>query len=104
MRENTVGRLMALREELAGKYRGFPSGCCQSAHLAVEKQFGFEAVFGVFVDSQGNGHRHHWNESDEEIVDLTAGQFDDKLPDVHVVAKDSDGARRHYIPGVYCMY
>ncbi len=100
----TFQQLKALRNSLSQRYNGFPFEYCRISHEAVKDKFGFERTFGLFIDNNGIGHGHHWNLTPSgEIVDITASQFDEHLPEVYVLDNNSLEAQKHYLEGVYYM-
>ncbi len=91
-------QLKDLRKKLEGEFKGFPSGCCLITSERVSK-LGLEEKFGLFIDDNGIGNGHHWNEKDGKIYDLTANQFSNDLPEILILNKDSKEAER-YVEGV----
>jgi len=89
-------------KSMQSEFPSFPSGCCQTTSQRVERQFGYKQVFGLFVDDDGIGHNHHWNESATRIKDLTAYQFGE-FPRVYILKKNSPEAQKRYIPGACFM-
>ena len=96
MDESTREGLVELRTELFERGPRFPKDDCDDATTEVGKRFGFKICYGEFRIN-GESHSHYWNESDDGyIVDLTARQFSPDVPEVFILPRDSDEARRHY--------
>ena len=98
-----IESISALRRELKKRFSFFPSECCKTSSQQIEERFGFKQTFGLFIDKNGIGHGHHWNiDSNRNIIDITAGQFDRLLPDVYFLKRNSPEAEK-YVEGVYYM-
>ena len=97
-------KLLKLKYRLKKEFRGFPKECCLISSQKVEKYFGFKQVFGLFIDDKEIGHDHHWNSINGEIVDLTANQFSEEIPDIYTLEEASPEAKKHYLEGVYHMF
>ena len=101
MEEINIEGVMKHRRKLNGMYNGFPKNCCWTASDSIEKIFGYEACFGLFMDDENEGNNHHWNETKTKILDICAGQFGN-FPDIYIIDKDSPESER-YVEGVYVM-
>lgn len=83
-------------------WKSFPKKCCEGSSRAVMDVFGFPMVKGIFISENGKITNHWWNITpEEEILDITARQFDETLSDIYIVNKDSPEARVHYKEGVH---
>jgi hypothetical protein len=96
MDEKTVKRLISLRKNLEKERKAFPQGNCADVSALVKRTLGLQVIQGEFV-SEGKHYGHAWNYDPEsgEIVDLSADQFDPKIPRVYVTANDE-----RYVPFV----
>jgi hypothetical protein len=101
--KNITKSLLDLRRKLEKRFSFFPSDCCRVSSQEIEEKFRFKQTFGLFIDKNGIGHGHHWNlDSDGNIEDITANQFDKLLPDVYLLKRDSSEAEK-YVEGAYYM-
>jgi len=91
-------QLLTARDKL-DSYQLFPTGYCELAANSLEKQFNLKVVTGLFVLANGQGTPHTWNldVTTNEIIDLTADQFDPSLGPLLRTNLNSPLAKKHYI-------
>lgn len=75
MDTKTIEQLSVIRENLSKGFKFFPLDCCWISSQKVKETLG-------------------------EIIDITARQFDERLPDVYVLDGNSQEAQSHYLEGV----
>jgi hypothetical protein len=99
MDSKILEKLIEIRERLKKENKKFPKHLCGLASSEVFDELGFDIFEGGFMDNGKIKAIHYWNVTPEnEIVDLTAGQFGD-FPDVYVINKDSEKAKKYYCGG-----
>lgn len=98
MDKKALAKLREIRERFSLEYIFFPLDCCEIASKIIETKLGFARMRGRFVDTINNYREPHcWNVTpDGEIVDITADQFDEKIPEIYVLNGDSPEAKKRY--------
>ena len=87
--------LEAIRARLEKKYPDYPKGCCAQAAQAITSRLGYGWVVGSYRIG-GKVHHHWWNEDGKEKrIDITANQYDDRLPRVQILSPGDDEYERY---------
>lgn len=96
MNGQAINKLVSIRQSYE-RLRPFPETYCRTCSMDIALKLDFTMVFGAFVDTKEEPHGHYWTVTeDNEIVDLTAGQFG-RFPKYFILNIESEEAKRHYI-------
>ncbi len=98
MEQNILERLESISRESGRMFRDYPKGCCWVVSERVWHELGMPVVYGFFMKN-GTAYEHYWNYNPDldEIIDLTACQFEPEIPGILVLPRESPEARRMYM-------
>ena len=71
---------------------------CMYVGNIIWRELGFPVLYGYLIDENGEERTHYLNlcQESDELVDLTAHQFDRSLLKIFIIPKDSEEARKRY--------
>lgn len=103
----SIAAAVRKKAEINANKRKFSTSCeglCGDASIALKnslKSYGYKeakAFYGFFIDNKGTKHPHCWVEVNEEVIDVTATQFENVKHDVKIfrIKTNSLAYKIHY--------